>query len=876
MKIRRVLTLFPFLVLVRLAGGADTAGKAAEEISALIPALAGSSLPEAERAYAALERLSFQAGRPGAEAERKALAEAISQKLTPDVPLAARMYLVQSLEKLGRGEAIPALGKLLSPQNDPALQDAARRALEANPHINAKKELRGALKHAQGKLKVAIIRSLGVRRDFLASVDLMEAAQDDDPQVKLAGIEALSLVGDVSAVPVVESALEKLKGADLAALTRAYLRLADSLVKNKERGAARRIYQRAMGMGPAARSAALLGFARAGLQTETNRILEATADPDPRVQGSALEAAAILPGEGMTKALLGKLDGTKDPAARASLLDVLSRRADKEAVGRVAEAAKDEPDPRSRAHALRLLGEAAQGKESRKTLDGKEVGTLDGKELASVLLPALDSGGEPAVAAEEVLSKLPGAAVTESLVSAGTGAPPKKLAALMRILGARRDPKGIDAVKARSKDPSLEVRVAALKSLGSLGDPSTASLLLDAIRSGGGAERDAAVTALARLPGDEAGKAVLAALQGEKGAVRAALLRVLGARRVEGGLEILKAAVAESDPEVCRAAIEGLARADDPSALSVLLEAAEHGSGEVQEAALKGSLRRAEAMAREKSGEALKIYIKALDIATKDDDLRVALQGVAELGEADRPEKTLEKILAFLKPGKLQRDAGRAALRLAERLPEEKQPSAKEIYQRILALDPDEATASQCVRRLRRLGVKMDSARREGFVTHWWILAPLPNPDGGLWERSLSPEKEVELTAEVPVDGKTYRWRHYQTPSPRGLVELDEAGYPASNAGAYLYAEVTLPEDREALFKLGSDDKIAAWLNGKKIHSNPVNRGLSPDQDTVEVKLQKGVNRILLKVLNDGSAWGACLRITDRSGKPMEVGQREA
>lgn len=863
MKMSGAFYLFFLLLSESHARSENAPGKPAEDIARLLSGLSSSNLAEAEKAHTALEQLCFQAGKPGAENERKALAQAIAEKLQPDVPLAARMYLVQSLEKIGRGEVISALGKLLSPGNDPALQDAARRALEANPHVNSKKELRDALKRSEGKLRAAIVRSLGIRRDFLASADLMEAAQDTDLEVKLAGIEALALIGDVSAVPVVESCLSELKGNDLAVATRAYLRLADSLVKNKERGAARRIYTRAMGMGPAARSAALLGFARAGLQTEINRIVESTEDPDPRVKGAAFEAAGLLPGDGMTKAVLAKLDGAQDASIRASLLQVLARRGDKEAMARVVKAAKDDSNPHERSLSLRLLGEAAEGKEGGLPLDGKE--------LAMVLLSALDAGAEPSEAAESVLSRLKGSAVTEAITAAAGGAPEKKLEALMRILGARRDPKGLEAVKAGAKDLSLAVRLAAIKSLGLLGDASALPLLLERIRSGEGTERDAAALSLEQLEWDEAGKAIVQALQVEKGATRAILLRALGSRKMEGALGILKSAAGEADPEVRRAAIEGLARSDDPSVLPLLMDAVEHGSGEVQEAAVRGCLQRAEALSREKPAEAVKIYTKALDVTRRDEDLRVALRGLAETGG---PE-ALEKVILFLKPGSLQRDAGRAALRLAERLPEEKQASAKEVYQRILALDPDDATANQCVKRLRRLGVNIDFAHKEGFVTHWWILAPLPNPDGSLWEKSLPPEKEVDVAGEVSCEGKTYRWKHHHESSPRGLIELDKAGYEASSAGAYLYAEVTVSEEREATFKLGSDDQIACWLNGKQVHSNRVNRGLAPDQDVVEVKLLKGTNRVLLKVLNDGGPWGACLRITSRDGKPAEFGQRE-
>ena len=43
------------------------------------------------------------------------------------------------------------------------------------------------------------------------------------------------------------------------------------------------------------------------------------------------------------------------------------------------------------------------------------------------------------------------------------------------------------------------------------------------------------------------------------------------------------------------------------------------------------------------------------------------------------------------------------------------------------------------------------------------------------------------------------------------------------------------------------------------------------DEDTVSVQLEKGVNRILLKVLNEGSAWEACLRVCDTQGVPLDL-----
>jgi hypothetical protein len=308
--------------------------------------------------------------------------------------------------------------------------------------------------------------------------------------------------------------------------------------------------------------------------------------------------------------------------------------------------------------------------------------------------------------------------------------------------------------------------------------------------------------------------------------------------------------------------------------LAVLIERAEKADGAERAAAVGGCLRFAEALARSEPERARGIYRQALGAAREEEEKRTALRGLAEVGA---PEDLDAIRPLFGAPG-LRREAGRAAVSLAARLPPERKAEAAALYRRVLELDVDERTAAQCVRRLRRLGIEVDPAADAGFVTHWWILAPLPNPGGALWEKELSVEKTpagaLDLASEMNLEGRTYGWKHYQTPDPRGLVDMDEAGYGGSERGAYLYAEVTLSREAEALLKIGSDDQVACWLDGAKVHANRSSRGLAPDQDTVPVKLAAGKHRLLLKVLNDGGGWGACLRLAGPDGKPLAFEQR--
>ena len=55
--------------------------------------------------------------------------------------------------------------------------------------------------------------------------------------------------------------------------------------------------------------------------------------------------------------------------------------------------------------------------------------------------------------------------------------------------------------------------------------------------------------------------------------------------------------------------------------------------------------------------------------------------------------------------------------------------------------------------------------------------------------------------------------------------------------------------------RVGSDDSVKVWVNGKVVHSNAVNRGASDFQDTFNVDLKAGDNVIMVKVCECGGGW---------------------
>ena len=123
--------------------------------------------------------------------------------------------------------------------------------------------------------------------------------------------------------------------------------------------------------------------------------------------------------------------------------------------------------------------------------------------------------------------------------------------------------------------------------------------------------------------------------------------------------------------------------------------------------------------------------------------------------------------------------------------------------------------------------------------------------------------------AVVLFDGTNFdKWVSFG--ARKGQINIIEAIGDAQDAVAYLRAGVWSPQARKATLQLGTDDGVKVWLNGKMVHANNAARGVTPDEDKVEVLLQQGVNELLLKVTNGVGDWGAMARFVGEGGRPLQ------
>jgi alpha-galactosidase len=173
----------------------------------------------------------------------------------------------------------------------------------------------------------------------------------------------------------------------------------------------------------------------------------------------------------------------------------------------------------------------------------------------------------------------------------------------------------------------------------------------------------------------------------------------------------------------------------------------------------------------------------------------------------------------------------------------------------------------------RDLRASWDAAQKaaaEDALRDWSIAGPFSGETAGEISLALPTELEASLGAEgeinrsadyTALDGRKIMWRE-NAAMKKGSVDLRAEIGPYEFVAAYGYSEVESIHAREAVLHCGSDDGIQVWLNGRVIHTNDAKRSLHPKEDQVAIRLNAGVNRILVKVTNHDGGWGYSVSVS--------------
>jgi len=396
-----------------------------------------------------------------------------------------------------------------------------------------------------------------------------------------------------------------------------------------------------------------------------------------------------------------------------------------------------------------------------------------------------------------------------------------------------------------------------------------------------GPEADRQIIAeLTRMPGPEVTRTLAESSKKAPSDLRVKLLIILGMRRDPHGFSTLLDAYKDTDEKVAAAAVEAMCHTDQPGMDAAIFEALTKGRPLVKAAAVKAGLVVAQRLARQdRAKNEAKILTICRDAMTgsADDASRIeVLRSMADLlGKASLPE--IEKVLTA-GPGPLRDAAVEAYLSVADTLDAKTDgPQTLAIYNRIIDMGAvPVGRMGAVIERLKALGDTSDIPGRLGVITQWWVVGPWPSPDWSAFDKVFFPEQEIDLGKTYKEGDKEMKWKPVGTPDPTGRVNLKAAIAEADNVAGYAYAEVTSETDQDVVFRTGSDDGMKLWVNGTPVFAKNEPRSLAVDMDTVPAHLNKGVNKVLVKVLNGGGAWEFCARVTTPDGKPVRLQVRPA
>ena len=625
------------------------------KVDALLAGLGSENAAELNKAQAALFRLCAQAGAPGSTG-RAAACEAVAARLGRAGPQ-ARVWMLRQLERFGRAECVPAVAALLG-DPDARVADAARRALAGNPSREAADALAGALEKA-GSPEAALGLVAALNGHPAAGPGhtraLLRHLGSSDATLHAAVCLALGRTGDRAAAEALLASAAKGSAPAQAHAVAGCVLLADTLADRGEKAAALEIYRNLHARTDPLRAAAFPGLARTGGMAEMDRIAAALGDPDPRIRGAAVEAAALLPPAEAAPALIARLKEASRETRLAILraLGLLGHKGSAPALV----AFLSDPDEEIRQAAARALGSSPD------------------PAAVPPLLKAAAEGGSLRGPARESLDRIQGPEADAALLTALKEGDPRVRAEAGRALGVRRVSAAVSSLLKAVEESEPALRNDLYKALAGVVRAEDLPALADLVARTADTSDAAAAAVLAaavQVP-DAAGRAdaVVAACARASGAGRQALWRILGRLGGPRALEVLRAALRDPDEEARKEAVRALSLWPDVGAAEDLLALARGGSGQALPVlALRGYIRLA-GLAKDRPAEAVRMFRTALETARRADEKRLALGG---LGEVPDPE-ALKLAVPFLEDPELKNEAAAAVVaigkEISKRHPEE-------------------------------------------------------------------------------------------------------------------------------------------------------------------------------------------------------------
>ncbi len=654
-------------------------------IDYLLPLMSAENVGSRYNYQIMLQDMGSHASRPGAETERLALAKVMLKTIEQaEMPGTVRNWFVRQIERMGKGESVPTLVKLMASE-DKNLRDYARQALEKNPDPSATDALLKGLSAAKGAgWKIGLMNSLGARQAQAAVSPIAQALNDEDVTVAKAAVTALSQIGGRESIRALLGVLDKPDVPVEAKAAQGLVDIAQAMARADDTAGAARVYgalydwaTKTSGSGTVnIRAAAVNGLVVCDPERGAREVVTLIQDSNPRIRTAAVEAARQAPSKTPAQALMRMLPRLT-PESQAQVLGLVSDRGDASSIG-VAQGFLTSEDESVRLAAVDALS---------------KIGTeASAKALMEVAVKGDSSMRKAATAG---LAAMPGADVERFIDTKAASGDVKVRVVAIGLLG-QRHASGAPAKLLRyAAEGNDDISAASFDAMAPVAASVDAAALADLVAK--------TKTGTVRAEGVAALKAVLAKAQDKDAAARTitgrmktadadgriALLTSLSALGGATAMNAVIEATNSSDEALCDAAIRTLCNWPDYEAAAVLLDIAAQPQTSLTHYALatRGALRLISASDWVSTDERMALCLRALDQARRDDERR---QAVSTLGSLPSQEAA-DRLLELAKDENLKTEAGLAAIECATGMLRIDRQAARDLAQKIRDMNISDA-----------------------------------------------------------------------------------------------------------------------------------------------------------------------------------------
>ena len=164
-----------------------------------------------------------------------------------------------------------------------------------------------------------------------------------------------------------------------------------------------------------------------------------------------------------------------------------------------------------------------------------------------------------------------------------------------------------------------------------------------------------------------------------------------------------------------------------------------------------------------------------------------------------------------------------------------------------------------------------------GYIRDWVMLAPIALPEEGdcadlIVKEQVKGEAALKPKAgdKIKIGDKELAWKNITASTncfDFNAIFKTENDRAAGFMVTYLECDKEMPEVTMAI---ASNDQGRLYLNGKDIYTFIEARTLELDADKGKVTLNKGLNVVVFKIINEQNNWQGALRFQDKAGTPLK------